>query len=92
VGLFISKLKFFKCDSFVVYFHLWSNGGANWQKEFQEYQLEENVSWQTVPHKRPSYEALHHFTAVLDSLAGGFCDGGYSMCLELMEKEMLDQR
>ncbi|GJN13720.1 hypothetical protein PR202_gb00458 [Eleusine coracana subsp. coracana] len=37
-------------------------------------------------------EALNHFTAVLDSLASSFCDGGYGVCLELVEKEMLGPR
>ncbi|GJM87938.1 hypothetical protein PR202_ga03947 [Eleusine coracana subsp. coracana] len=37
-------------------------------------------------------EALHYFTAVLDSLASSFCDAGYGVCLELVEKEMLGPR
>jgi hypothetical protein len=32
-----------------------------------------------------------HFTAVLDSLTSGFCEGGYGMCLGLVE-EMLGPR
>jgi hypothetical protein len=55
IGLFIYHLNYFKCDSFVVYFHLWNNGGVNWQKEFQAFQLEEIDSWQTVQQRKQSY-------------------------------------
>ncbi|CAL4911476.1 unnamed protein product [Urochloa decumbens] len=34
-------------------------------------------------------EVLRHFAAMLDSLEGCFCDGGYGACLGLVEKEML---
>ncbi|CAL4896793.1 unnamed protein product [Urochloa decumbens] len=34
-------------------------------------------------------EVLQHFAAMLDSLEGCFCDGGYGACLGLVEKEML---
>ncbi|XP_062203162.1 protein NODULATION SIGNALING PATHWAY 2-like [Phragmites australis] len=37
-------------------------------------------------------EALPHFTAMLDSLSSCFCDGGYGVCLGLVEKEMLGPR
>lgn len=37
-------------------------------------------------------EALHHFTAMLNSLASSLSDGGYGVCLELVEKEMLGPR
>jgi hypothetical protein len=33
VGFLINHLQFFKCESFIVYFHLWNIGGANWKKE-----------------------------------------------------------
>jgi hypothetical protein len=55
IGLFIYHLNYFKWDSFVVYFHLWNNGGANWQKEFQAFQLEEIDSWQIVQQRKQSY-------------------------------------
>jgi hypothetical protein len=37
-------------------------------------------------------EALHHFGAVLESLASCFRDGGYGGCLALVEKETLGPR
>jgi hypothetical protein len=64
VGLYIYKLKHFKCDNFVVYFHLWNNGGANWQKEFQAFQHEEIDSWQTVAPRKPSYVEMAKKPAV----------------------------
>ncbi|XP_059639599.1 protein NODULATION SIGNALING PATHWAY 2-like [Cornus florida] len=37
------------------------------------------------------YEALHHFTALFDSLMSGFC-GGYKLALRVIEKEFLGIR
>ena len=45
VGLFISSLRFFSCDSFVVFFHLWGNGGPNWRQEHRQFLREEDDSW-----------------------------------------------
>jgi hypothetical protein len=55
VGFFIYQLQHFNCDSFEVYFNLWNNGGAHWEKEFQQYQIEENDSWKTVSKKKLSF-------------------------------------
>jgi hypothetical protein len=30
----VHKLKCFSCKSFAIYFHLWSGGGPNWQKDY----------------------------------------------------------
>ena len=35
VALFILTLRSFSCDQFKCYFHLWSNGGPNWNREFK---------------------------------------------------------
>ncbi|KAL6906118.1 hypothetical protein ACP4OV_003719 [Aristida adscensionis] len=43
----------------------------------------------TVPFAEFFFQALEHFTAVLDSLASCFCCSGYGRCLGLVEKEML---
>jgi hypothetical protein len=55
VGFFIYHLQFFKCDNFVVYFHLWNDGGPNWQREFLAFDSEEESSWQKVQSKKLSY-------------------------------------
>jgi hypothetical protein len=40
VGFFIYQLQHFKCDNFEVFFNLWNNGGAHWEKEYHQYQME----------------------------------------------------
>jgi hypothetical protein len=55
VEFLINHLQYYKCESFIVFFHLWNNGGANWQKELQDFKKDENESWQTDLRKRISY-------------------------------------
>lgn len=55
VGFLINHLQSYKCESFIVYFHLWNNGGANWKKKLAEYEKEEKNSWQMVSHKKIIY-------------------------------------
>jgi hypothetical protein len=55
VGFFIYQLQHFKSDTFEVFFNLWNNGGAHWEKEFQNFQAEEESSWQSVATKKISY-------------------------------------
>lgn len=47
VGFFIANLRSFSCDSYLLTFHLWGNGGPNWIAEFNLYQQEES-SWTTA--------------------------------------------
>ena len=35
VAMIIISLRSFACDHFKCYFHLWSNGGPNWGREFK---------------------------------------------------------
>jgi hypothetical protein len=63
VGFLINHLQFYKCDSFTVFFHLWNNGGPNWrkgvsgiwEKEFQEFEKDEEASWHAISCKKISY-------------------------------------
>src|ERR1043165_7842430 len=45
VGLFIINHRSYSCDLFKCYFHLWSNGGLNWKREFKLWQLECDAEW-----------------------------------------------
>jgi hypothetical protein len=55
VGFLINHLQSYKCENFSVFFHLWNNGGPNWRKEIQEFEKEEEASWQVIPRKKLSY-------------------------------------
>jgi hypothetical protein len=55
VGVFIYHLQYFRCENFVVFFHLWNGGGPNWQKELSDFELEEASSWHTVVNRKMSY-------------------------------------
>ena len=48
VGFHIFKLRSFECSSFKVFFHLWSNGGPNWVREWRSFCAEEEASWTDV--------------------------------------------
>ena len=48
VGFHVVKLRSFECSSFKVFFHLWSNGGPNWVREWRSFCAEEEASWTDV--------------------------------------------
>jgi hypothetical protein len=59
VGCLVYQLYSFSCEAFKCFFHLWGNGGANWQKEFRVWQKECQVEWTLVsPNKRRTDHAL----------------------------------
>ena len=51
VGIMIYKLKSFSYKYFAAFFHLWSRGGPNWQREFDLWTLEQEAKWTTVGSK-----------------------------------------
>jgi hypothetical protein len=53
VGFLICNLRSYKCKDFVCYFHLWSNGGPNWQREEQIWIYEQEKEWTTIHRKSP---------------------------------------
>lgn len=48
VGFHVLGLRSFECSFFEVFFHLWSNGGPHWVREWKANCLEEEASWTTV--------------------------------------------
>jgi hypothetical protein len=59
VGFMIFNLRFFSCPSFKCFFHLWSNGGPSWYKEFSKWQFECDKEWVLVsPNKKRTDQAL----------------------------------
>lgn len=48
VGLHIYNLRSYECTNYKLYFHLWGQGGAAWDREAKTYEMEEANSWQTV--------------------------------------------
>lgn len=51
VGLHIYNLKSYECQNYNLFFQLWGQGGASWTREMQDYELEQENSWQTVRRK-----------------------------------------
>ena len=51
VGFHIFKLRSFVCSAFKIFFHLWSNGGPNWVREWILFCHEEDAAW-SVPSKK----------------------------------------
>jgi hypothetical protein len=52
VGLAATDLKRITTPHFDVYFHLWHDGGAKWNREFRKWQVEAEASWQLVTRKK----------------------------------------
>ena len=52
VGFMVLALKCIIASTFDVYFHLWSNGGPNWEREYQLWLEEEQQNWTVVSHFR----------------------------------------
>ena len=53
VGFFIHNLRCFSCDQYVLFFHLWGNGGPNWRSELRAFMAEEEKSWSLVRSTAP---------------------------------------
>lgn len=53
VGFHVLKLRSFSCSAYKVYFHLWSNGGPQWIKEWKSFQSEEKLSWTLIQRNQP---------------------------------------
>ena len=47
VGLLVRALKRITSEHFDIYFHIWHDGGANWELEWQRWKKEEEDSWKT---------------------------------------------
>jgi hypothetical protein len=59
VGFLVYQLLSYSRVAFKCFFHLWGNGGANWQKEFRDWQKECQQEWTLVsPNKRRTDSAL----------------------------------
>jgi hypothetical protein len=54
VGFAVFDLKRVITPHFDVYFHLWRDGGENWNTELRKWQEEENASWQLVFRRKNS--------------------------------------
>jgi hypothetical protein len=56
IGFHLFNLRSFACTQFKSFFHLWSWGGPNWQREFQNWQRECEQSWTLVS---PTKKRVH---------------------------------
>jgi hypothetical protein len=52
VGFLVRALKWVTTTHFDVYFHLWSDGGANWRKELGAWEEEEANQWTLISRKK----------------------------------------
>ena len=48
VGFMVYALRSFSCQHFKCFFHLWSNGGPLWHREFNDWQIECNEEWTLI--------------------------------------------
>ncbi|CAD6239261.1 unnamed protein product [Miscanthus lutarioriparius] len=48
VGLLVRALKRITTDHFDIYFHMWRDGGENWELEHKKWEKEEKDSWSAV--------------------------------------------
>lgn len=57
VGFMVYRLKKFICDSFSIFFALWSNDGPDWRRDFSIWSDEEDAKWITVSksHQKKSF-------------------------------------
>jgi hypothetical protein len=63
VGFLICNLRHITTASFDVYFHLWRDGGANWQREILLWEEEEEPSWTMVSRKKNRAPKKVHFSS-----------------------------
>jgi hypothetical protein len=63
VGFLICNLRRITTASFDVYFHLWRDGGVNWQREILLWEEEEEPSWTMVSRKKNRAPKKVHFSS-----------------------------
>jgi hypothetical protein len=51
VGFMICNLRSYTCKDSVCYFHLWTNGGPNWEREEKHWYSEQDKEWTMVQSK-----------------------------------------
>lgn len=59
VGIWIYNLCSFICKDFHARFHLWRDGGPNWQKEWMLWCAEQNSEWTLVSRKSKKFDSVH---------------------------------
>lgn len=57
VGIWIYNLRSFICKDYHARFHLWRDGGPNWQREWRLWSAEQNSEWTLVPRKSKKQSA-----------------------------------
>lgn len=57
VGLLVYELRRVITQHFDVYFHLWRDGGSDWQKDLVAWEKEEEEQWTVVASKRSKRQA-----------------------------------
>jgi hypothetical protein len=65
VRFHIDDMRWFKCDKFKCFFHLWSDGGPNWRREFALWQ-ECAQEWTPVS---PSKRSVQLWMATMKKVA-----------------------
>lgn len=60
VGIWIYNLCSFICKDFHARFHLWRDGGPNWQKEWMLWCAEQNSEWTLVSRKSKKFDSVHN--------------------------------
>uniref|UniRef100_A0A0E0A9C2 Uncharacterized protein n=1 Tax=Oryza glumipatula TaxID=40148 RepID=A0A0E0A9C2_9ORYZ len=51
MGIWIYNLRSFICKDYHARFHLWRDGGSNWQREWRLWSAEQNSEWTLVSRK-----------------------------------------
>lgn len=57
VGLLVLELRRVITSFFDIYFHIWRDGGSDWQKEHLAWQKEEEEQWTLVTRKKKKHHA-----------------------------------
>jgi hypothetical protein len=73
VGFMIYKLKSFSCKSFAIFFHLWSGGGPNWQRDYELWCHEQQSEWTLVGSKSKKSFADWYFFGISRCSHFGIC-------------------
>lgn len=89
VGFHVLKLRSFECSSFKIFFHLWSNGGPQWVREWKMFCAEEESSWTTVRNSSADHNTnfIRPSTSFADAVRGNPLTGANAIPVQTRQQK-----
>ncbi|KAL6646715.1 hypothetical protein ACP70R_015409 [Stipagrostis hirtigluma subsp. patula] len=78
LGFFVYGLRKIVNRHFVLFFHLWGNGGPNWKREFMAWQQEQSDEWMRISNKKNKEVSTVQASTVFNRIKGDLHAGQHA--------------